>query len=164
MRENNIVEDSTSIQLTMLCLVILQRFYLSFSCQSIINIYQETYQLAWQDNGDDETVDCNCLTEDDRDQVLGLDPRSLNTSTNDRGASGVDTQSGSNDTERDGQANPKGCPHIGWGLRQVPTYTNTLSTPSQEIVQNWRRLKWALHKLNFWVILNKIRYSDIERL
>ena len=36
--------------------------------------------LSRQDDGNDEPIDGNCLAEDDRDQVLGLDPWGLHTS------------------------------------------------------------------------------------
>ena len=36
--------------------------------------------LSRQDDGNDEPVDGNCLTEDDRDQVLGFDPWGLHAS------------------------------------------------------------------------------------
>ena len=62
-------------------------------------LYQESYQLSRQHNCDDESIDSDGLTEDNRDQVLGFDPGSLNTSTNDGGASGVDPQSRSHHTE-----------------------------------------------------------------
>ncbi len=69
--------------------------------------------MSGQHDGDDETIDGDGLAEDDGNQVLGLDPGSLNTSTHDRGASGVDAQSGTHDTEGDGQTDAKGGPHVG---------------------------------------------------
>ncbi len=91
---------------------------------------QGTYQLARQYNSNDETIDSDGLTEDDRDQVLGLDPGSFDSSTHDRSASGVDPQSCSHDTERDSKADAQGCPHVWGGLRQVPSDADTLSTTS----------------------------------
>ena len=38
--------------------------------------------LAGEHDGDDEAVDGDSLAEDDRDQVLGLDPRSLDATAN----------------------------------------------------------------------------------
>ena len=87
--------------------------------------------MSRQNDSDDESVDSNGLAEDDRNQVLGLDPGSLNTSTHDGGASGVDAQSGAHDTEGDGQTDAKGGPHVGGGLRQVPSYADTLTASSQ---------------------------------
>ena len=38
--------------------------------------------LSREDDGNDEPIDGNCLAEDDGDQVLGFDPWSLHTPTN----------------------------------------------------------------------------------
>merc|ERR1712080_692052 len=54
----------------------------------------ELLDLARQDDGDDESIDGDCLAEDDGDEVLGLDPGGLDASADDGGAGGVDAESG----------------------------------------------------------------------
>lgn len=47
-------------------------------------------QNTSQDDGNDEPVDGNSLTEDDRDQILGLDARGTDTTANNAHTSSVD--------------------------------------------------------------------------
>ena len=51
--------------------------------QVILSRNLSTYlNLSREDDGNDEPIDGNCLAEDDGDQVLGFDPWSLHTPTN----------------------------------------------------------------------------------
>ena len=49
------------------------------------NSIQLYLNLSGKDNCNDEPVDSNCFTEDDRDQILGFDPWGLHTSTDNAG-------------------------------------------------------------------------------
>ena len=51
--------------------------------QLLVLIFSPYLNLSRQDNGNDESIDGDCLTENDRDQVLGFNPWGLHTSTND---------------------------------------------------------------------------------
>ena len=48
--------------------------------------------LSRKDNGNDESIDSHSLAEDDRDEVLGLDPGCLDAAANDAGSSRVDAK------------------------------------------------------------------------
>ena len=49
----------------------------------LLKIISPYLNLSRQDDGNDESIDGDCLAENDRDQVLGFNPWSLHTSTND---------------------------------------------------------------------------------
>ena len=51
--------------------------------QLLVLIFSPYLNLSRQDNGNDESIDGDCLAENDRDQVLGFNPWGLYTSTND---------------------------------------------------------------------------------
>ena len=55
--------------------------------------------LSRKDNGNDESIDSHSLAEDDRDEVLGLDPGCLDAAANDAGSSRVDAKGSTNNTE-----------------------------------------------------------------
>ena len=57
------------------------------------------FNLSREDDSNNESIDCDSLAEDDRDQVLGLDPWGFDTSAYDGSSGGVDSHSGSDHTE-----------------------------------------------------------------
>ena len=92
--------------------------------------------LSGEHDGDNETVDCNSLAEDDGDEVLRLDPGRLDAAADDRTASGVDTEGCAHDGERHGQPDAKRCPHVWRGLREEPAEINSLSSARELKVMN----------------------------
>ena len=59
--------------------------------------------LSGQDDSNDESIDGDGLAEDDRDQVLCLDPGGLDAAAHDAGAGGVDSKGGAHHGQRHGQ-------------------------------------------------------------
>ena len=92
-----------------------------------------------ENNGNDESVDGHRLTEDDGNQILGLDPGSLDSPAHDGGAGGVDPKSRPNNRETDGETDTNTGPHVGRGLAQKPAEVQPLSSPGEHIVQYCRR-------------------------
>ena len=91
--------------------------------------------LSGEHDGNDQPVDGNSLAKDDRDQILSLDPGSLDTTTHNGGAAGVDAQPGSHHGEGHSKPNPHRCPHVGGGLCEEPSKVNSLPSSSKKIVK-----------------------------
>ena len=92
--------------------------------------------LSREHNGNDQPIDGDSLAEDDRDQILSLDPGSLDPTTHNGGAAGVDAQPGSHHGEGHSEPNPHRCPHVGGGLGEEPSEVNSLPSSSKKIVEN----------------------------
>ena len=97
--------------------------------------------MSGEHNSNNKTINSHGLAENDRNQVLGLDPRSFDTTTNDRGTSGVDAQSGTNHGQGDCEAHAQGCPHVGRGLSEEPSNAQSFTTTGQHIVQDCQMKK-----------------------
>merc|ERR1719259_118104 len=94
-------------------------------------------QFDQREQCDDETIESHSFAKDDRYQVLGLDPWSLDPTTNDGGPSGVDAHGGAHHREGDCQAHPNACPHVGRSLTQKPSNINPFTTSREHIVKNY---------------------------
>ena len=95
--------------------------------------------LSGQNNSNDESIDGDSFAENDGDQILCLDPGSLDAAAHDGGAGGVDAEGGAHHGEGDGEADPDTGPHVGRGLAQEPAEVQPLSSPGEHIVQYCRR-------------------------
>ena len=80
-------------------------------------------QLSSHNNSNNQSIDGHSLAEDDRDQILGLNPGSLDTTADDRDTGGVDAESSADNGKGHGKANSDGGPHVGAGLHQEPSKT-----------------------------------------
>lgn len=99
------------------------------------SFHLELFQLAGENNGCDQTVDGDSFAENDRNQVLGLDAGSLNTATNDAGASCVNSKGGAHHGQRDGESDAETRPHVRIGGGQEPANTHTLALARHHKVQ-----------------------------
>ena len=95
----------------------------------------EYLNLSSENNGDDEPVDGDSLTEDDTDEVLSLDPGSLDSPSDDADPSGVDAQGGPNHGEGDTETHSYQGPHVGRGLGEEPANVYPLPPACQEVVK-----------------------------
>ena len=92
--------------------------------------------MSREDDRNDEAVDSDGLAEDDRDQVLGLDPGGLDSTADDGHAGRVDAEGSAHDAQRDGEADAKRGPHVGRRLGEVPADADAFAAASQNIVEN----------------------------
>ena len=92
--------------------------------------------LSGEHDGNDQPVDGNSLAKDDRDQILSLDPGSLDPTAHDGGAAGVNAQPSPHHGEGHSKPHPHRCPHVGRGLGEEPSEVNSLPSSSKKIVEN----------------------------
>ena len=111
--------------------------------------------MSGEHNSNNKTINSHGLAENDRNQVLGLDPRSFDTTANDRGTSGVDAQSGADHGQGDCEAHAQGCPHVGRGLSEEPSNAQSFTTTGQHIVQDCH-----MKKLKFDIWVTKVDKRD----
>ncbi len=78
-------------------------------------------QLSSHNNSNNQSINGHSLAKDDRNQILGLDPGSLDTTANNRDTGGVNAEGGADNGERHGKTDADGGPHIGASLHQEPS-------------------------------------------
>lgn len=114
-------------------------------------MYLELFNLSGEHNSDDESINSHGLAENNRNQVLGFDPGSFDTSADNGGASRVNAQSGANHGQGDREADAQRGPHVGRGLCQKPSDAQSFTTTSQDVVENCqdRKVKFDVSNLKF---------------